>query len=94
VGISPAFGEIPKGLVERGGSLLLAFHAFHSPVISTALRFLSGLLAQRVAGRDDTAKDGSSAGSILGDVRKPTVDRGHRLRRPFREHSGGNRVQM
>ena len=37
VGISPAFGEISKGLVERGGSLLLAFHAFHSPGISTAL---------------------------------------------------------
>ena len=37
VGISPAVGEIPKGLVERGGSLLLAFHAFHSPGISTAL---------------------------------------------------------
>src|ERR1039457_5267443 len=36
VGISPAFGEISKGLVERGGSLLLAFHAFHSPGISIA----------------------------------------------------------
>ena len=31
VGILPARGEIPKGLVERVGSLLLAFHAFHSP---------------------------------------------------------------
>ena len=40
VGISPAFGEIPKGLVERGGSMPLAFHAFHSPGISTALRFV------------------------------------------------------
>jgi hypothetical protein len=29
-------GEISKGLVESGGSLLLAFHAFHSPGISTA----------------------------------------------------------
>jgi hypothetical protein len=37
VGISPAVGEISKGLVERGGSLPLAFHAFHSPGISTAL---------------------------------------------------------
>jgi hypothetical protein len=37
VGISPAVGEISKGLVERGGSLSLAFHAFHSPGISTAL---------------------------------------------------------
>lgn len=37
VGISPAVGEIPKGLVERVGSLLSAFHAFHSPGISTAL---------------------------------------------------------
>jgi len=37
VGISPAFGEISKGLVERGESLLLAFYAFHSPGISTAL---------------------------------------------------------
>lgn len=37
VGISPAFGEIPKGLVESGGSLRLAFHAFLSPVISIAL---------------------------------------------------------
>ena len=37
VGISPAFGEISKGLVERVGSLLLAFHAFHSPVISISL---------------------------------------------------------
>jgi hypothetical protein len=41
VGISPAFGEISKGLVERVGSLPLAFHAVHSPVISTAL-FLGG----------------------------------------------------
>src|SRR6476661_8271638 len=30
VEISPVFGEIPKGLVGRVGSLLLAFHAFHS----------------------------------------------------------------
>src|SRR5215831_14548930 len=37
VGISPDSGEISKGLVERVGSLLLAFHAFHSPGISTAL---------------------------------------------------------
>lgn len=37
VGISPAFGEISKGLVESVGSLLLAFHAFHRPGISTAL---------------------------------------------------------
>jgi hypothetical protein len=37
VGISLLFGEISKGLVERGGSLILAFHAFHSPGISTAL---------------------------------------------------------
>jgi hypothetical protein len=36
VGISQAFGEISKGLVGRVGSLLLAFHAFHSPGISTA----------------------------------------------------------
>ena len=36
VGISPACGEISKGLVERVGSLVLAFHAFHSPGISTA----------------------------------------------------------
>jgi len=35
VGIPPAVGGIPKGLVERGGSLLLAFHAFHGTVIST-----------------------------------------------------------
>jgi len=26
-----------QGAVERGGSLVLAFHAFHSPAISTAL---------------------------------------------------------
>jgi hypothetical protein len=32
----PPFGEIPKGLVGSVGSLLLAFHAFHSPAISTA----------------------------------------------------------
>ena len=37
VGTSPAFGEFSKGLVERGGSLPLAFHAFHRPGISTAL---------------------------------------------------------
>src|ERR1700688_1590247 len=37
VGISPVLGEISKGLVERGVSLPLAFHAFHSPAISTAL---------------------------------------------------------
>jgi len=37
VGISPALGEISKGLVERGGSRPLAFHAFHRPAISTAL---------------------------------------------------------
>src|SRR5437764_8234205 len=40
VGISPALGEISKGLVERVGSLPLAFHSFHSPGISTALSFL------------------------------------------------------
>ena len=33
------FGEISKGLVERVGSLLLAFHALHSPAISTAPSF-------------------------------------------------------
>ena len=38
VEISPPFGEISKELVERVGSLLLAFHAFHSSGISTALR--------------------------------------------------------
>jgi hypothetical protein len=37
VGISPASGEIPKGLVGSVGNLLLVFHAFHSPAISTAL---------------------------------------------------------
>lgn len=37
VGISSAVGEIPKGLVERVGSLPLAFHSFHSAGISTAL---------------------------------------------------------
>jgi hypothetical protein len=37
VGISLGVGEISKGLVERVGSLLLAFHAFHSPGISTVL---------------------------------------------------------
>ena len=30
-----AVGGIPKGLLERGGGLLLALHAFHSTVIST-----------------------------------------------------------
>jgi len=35
VGILPALGEISKGLVERVGSLLVAFQAFHSPAIST-----------------------------------------------------------
>ena len=40
VRISPAFGEIPKELVERGESLLLAFHAFHSSGISTPLCFV------------------------------------------------------
>jgi hypothetical protein len=39
VGISPPFGEISKGLVERVGSRFLAFHAFHRPGISTALFF-------------------------------------------------------
>jgi hypothetical protein len=38
VGISPAVGEIPKGLVERVERLFLAFQAFHSPGISTAFR--------------------------------------------------------
>ena len=37
VGISPVVGEISKGLVERVGSLPLAFHAFHIPGISTVL---------------------------------------------------------
>ena len=37
VGISPASGEISKGLVGSVGNLLLVFHAFHSPAISTAL---------------------------------------------------------
>jgi hypothetical protein len=40
-GISPAVGVISKGLVERVGSLLLAFRAFHRPVISTALLVVS-----------------------------------------------------
>ena len=44
VGISPVFGEISKGLVERGGSLLLAFHAFHRPGIPTALSFSDQIL--------------------------------------------------
>jgi hypothetical protein len=39
VGISPFFGEISKVLVGRVGSLLLAFHSFHSPDISAALFF-------------------------------------------------------
>lgn len=39
VGISPAVGEISKVLGERGESLFLAFHAFLSTVISTALPF-------------------------------------------------------
>jgi hypothetical protein len=34
---SRGFGEIPKGLVGRVGSLSLAFHSFHSPGISVAL---------------------------------------------------------
>ena len=38
----PAVGEISKGLVESVGSLLLAFHAFHSPGISIALLFPLG----------------------------------------------------
>ena len=37
MGIAPAVGEISKGLVERVGSLSLAFLAFHRPGISTAL---------------------------------------------------------
>jgi hypothetical protein len=37
VGIAPSFGGISKGLVERVESLPLAFQAFHSPGISTAL---------------------------------------------------------
>jgi hypothetical protein len=37
LGISPLLGEISKGLVERVGSLPVAFHAFHRPAISTAL---------------------------------------------------------
>src|SRR5712692_11073092 len=37
VEISPALGEISKGLVERVESPVLAFHSFHSPGISTAL---------------------------------------------------------
>src|SRR5215469_3427395 len=43
VGISPVFGEISKGLVERVGSLPLAFHAFQSPGISTAHSGLASL---------------------------------------------------
>ena len=31
VGIAPSFGEIPKGLVGRVGSLLSAFRAFQQP---------------------------------------------------------------
>ena len=46
------FGEIPKGLVERGGSLLLAFHAFHSPGISTAL--FAGRFSSRAVPRSFT----------------------------------------
>jgi len=49
VGISPALGEISKGLVERVGSLPLAFHPFHSPGISTAFFRWSPVLAVSVA---------------------------------------------
>mgnify|MGYP007070986482 CR=1 FL=1 len=34
---SRGVGGISKGFVEREGGLLLAFLAFHNPVISTAL---------------------------------------------------------
>src|SRR5579875_3307918 len=57
VGISPPLGEIPKGLVERGGSLLWAFHAFHSPVISIA----------PFPGRRSQRKRGGNGDSILQD---------------------------
>jgi len=43
VGISPAVGEISKGLVESGGSVVLAFHAFHSPGIFHSALFHRGL---------------------------------------------------
>jgi hypothetical protein len=36
------FGEISKGLVERVGSLLVAFQAFHSPGISTHYAAIAG----------------------------------------------------
>jgi hypothetical protein len=42
----PPFGEISKGLVESVGSLILAFHGFHSPGISTAP---SSVLVEREA---------------------------------------------
>ncbi len=57
VEISPPLGEIPKGLVERGGSLLLAFHAFHSPVISIA----------PFPGRRSQRKRGGNGDAILQD---------------------------
>jgi len=40
-----AFCEISKGLVESVGSLLLAFHAFHSPAISTTPPYFKGRMA-------------------------------------------------
>jgi hypothetical protein len=36
VGISPSLRDF-QGAVERGGNLFVVFHAFHRPVISTAL---------------------------------------------------------
>src|SRR6266568_2263448 len=60
VGISPALGEISKGLVERGGSLPLAFHAFHSPAISTALFLLLFSRGRRPPSHSPSARPSAS----------------------------------
>src|SRR6266478_705316 len=50
VEISPALGEISKGLVERVGSRPLAFHSFHSPAFPQLCRLLVFAAAARLLG--------------------------------------------
>src|SRR5579862_9035322 len=74
VGISPPFGEISKGLVERVGSRFLAFHAFHRPRISTALFFAAE--RQTVADPGQVPGKGgcaSSTGARRSIVRLPSA---------------------
>ena len=62
---SRAFGEISKGLVERVGNLLLVFHAFHRPVISSALFMFPFSCYRRAGSRSSLSLHRLTRGGII-----------------------------